>query len=126
MAAETIRAMEGQGGGAHLRLDQARIGRPTGGRRPPADYPNRKEQTMSAKAFLAILIGASLTVSATTAQAIYEGVHGPDNQVVVGGKVIGKDPDPQCPARNLAKETQLGCRLVGRPRTQPGTRLPHR
>jgi hypothetical protein len=79
-----------------------------GGRRPPADYPNRKEQTMSAKAFLAILIGASLTVSATTAQAIYEGVHGPDNQVVVGGKVIGKDPDPNVRLEIWRRKHSLG------------------
>jgi hypothetical protein len=48
------------------------------------------------KALLTIVIAASLMASATTAQSrdLESNVHGPGNQVIVGGQVIGQDPDP--------------------------------
>jgi hypothetical protein len=45
---------------------------------------------------LASLIAFSMIAQSATAQSIGIGnaVHGPDNQVIVGGKVVGQDPDP--------------------------------
>ena len=59
-------------------------------------HVNRKEETMRTKTLSATLIGAVLITGPATAQSVGIGnaVHGPDNQVIVGGKVVGKDPDP--------------------------------
>ncbi len=48
------------------------------------------------KALPTIVIAASLMASAATAQSRdpESNVHGPGNQVIVGGQVIGQDPDP--------------------------------
>jgi hypothetical protein len=48
------------------------------------------------KAPLTIVIAAGLMVSVATAQSrdLQSNVHGPGNQVIVGGQVIGQDPDP--------------------------------
>lgn len=49
---------------------------------------------MRAKILLSTVIGALLITGPAMAQSIGNIVHGPDNQVFVGGKVVGKDPDP--------------------------------
>ena len=48
------------------------------------------------KALLTIVIAAILTAGAAPAQSrdVESKVPGPGNQVIVGGKVIGQDPDP--------------------------------
>lgn len=51
---------------------------------------------MRAKGFAAVIAAAMLVSTAAAAQSIGRGnvVHGPRNEVIVGGKVVGTDPDP--------------------------------
>jgi hypothetical protein len=62
------------------------------------------------KALLSITLGASLLAGATAAQSLDIGnaVHGPDNQVIVGGKVIGQDPDPNVRLEIWRRKHSLG------------------
>jgi hypothetical protein len=48
------------------------------------------------KALPTIVIAASLMASVAAAQSrdLESNVHGPGNQVIVGGKAIAQDPDP--------------------------------
>jgi hypothetical protein len=51
---------------------------------------------MRAKIFLAAFVVATLTTGSVQAQPHRMGnaVHGANNQVIIGGKVVGQDPDP--------------------------------
>ncbi len=62
------------------------------------------------KALLSITIGASLLAGATAAQSLDIGnaVHGRDNQVIVGGKIIGQDPDPNVRLEIWRRKHSLG------------------
>jgi hypothetical protein len=62
------------------------------------------------KAVLTTVIGTSLMIGATTAHSLDIGsaVHGPHNQVIVGGKVIGQDPDPNVRLEIWRRKHSLG------------------
>jgi hypothetical protein len=51
---------------------------------------------MRANILLASVVVAALTTGSVEAQPsrIGNAVHGPNNEVIIGGKVVGQDPDP--------------------------------
>jgi hypothetical protein len=51
---------------------------------------------MRAMSLLATVVVATLTTAPVEAQPsrIGNAIHGPNNQVIIGGKVVGQDPDP--------------------------------